>query len=314
MDKQIIIPLHLWFIVFKYVDIITLSYMSCLNKSFNVYIHNNKWDIIDYMIYSGKFIPSNRLTYLNYKYCIDWNSLIFYKTNIPDDVIQNVLSFDHIQLLFSYKKVSEKILRRYFYFINWRSLLFNQILPIDLLEKIVINYNLYSSDWKMLWKYQPNITIQFIEKYYENIDWESISSNKKLSLDIVDKYQNQIIWSEFTKQGIHEYILLKYIEKLDSTSWIHISWYSKLSHFFIKTFIKFLDKYIILHSQKVPDDILEYILETCDDGDKSEYWKIVAKYQTLSYNFINKYKQYLNMHILISNKHILKVDLSKIYN
>jgi hypothetical protein len=308
-----ILPFHIWYIIFKHVDIKTLSAMSIVNKVFNEYITYHKWSIIDKMKVPGYPVPANEQTYLNYKYSVDWNSIILYGIHIPDSVIENILTFDYIQLLFSYRRLSDYIVRKFFHTVNWRNLLFNQTLSDDLLQRLVDNNNLYSSDWKMLWRYQSNITPRFVSKYYNYVDWECLSVNKNLSLNVIEKYKNQLIWSEMTKTGLHEYILLKYIEKLDALSWVNVSWYSKLSPFFIKTFIKFLDKHVILHSQKVPEDILEYILESCNDSDLSEYLNVVAKYQPLSSSFIKKYKSFLNFNVLISNKYISKVDLQKIY-
>lgn len=311
--SRILLPFDIWYNVFKYINLKTLSALCIVNKTFNEYIKYNKWELVDNLKYIGYNVPLNNATYSNYYFCIDWNSIIFYGIYIPDDVIENILSFDYINLLFSYRRLSERIIYKFFHLINWRTLLFNQFLPEDLLDKLVTTNHLYTSDWKMLWKFQKNISDSFIFKHYNQVDWESFSTNKNLSLNIIDKYKHKVIWSELTKTGLHEYILLKYIEKFDSSSWINISWYSKLSPFFIRTFIKFLDKHVIIHTQKVPDDILEYILETCDDDDIQEYMNIVSKYQPLSYNFIKKHKSILNLNILISNKYISKTNLYKIY-
>ena len=312
-DTRVLLPFDIWYTIFKYIDLKTLSTMCIVNKTFNEYIQYNKWKIIDGLKSIGYYVPMNQFTYSNYYYCIDWNSIIFYGLNIPDCVIEDILSFEHINLLFSYRRLSEHIIRKFFNLVNWRNLLFNQILPDDLLDNLVSANHLYTSDWKMLWKFQKNINESFISKYYDEIDWNSFSTNKNLSLDLIDKYKHKIVWSELTKTGLHEYMLLKYIEKFDSLSWINISWYSKLSPFFIRTFIKFLDKHVIIHTQKVPEDILKYILETCNDDDIKEYMNIVSKYQPLSYKFIKKYKHLLNLNTMIGNKYIYKLDLQKIY-
>lgn len=237
--SPIILPFDIWYNVFQYIDLKTLSTLCIVNTTFNNYIKCNKWKIIDELKHIGLFVPLNKDTYLNYYFCIDWNSIIFYGLHIPDCVIENLISFDYIHLLFSYRRLSEHIIRKFFNLVNWRNLLFNQTLPDDLLDKLVASNTLYTSDWKMLCKYQKNINEAFILKYYNQIDWESFSTNKHLSLNIIDKYKHKIVWSELTKTGLHEYILLKYIEKFDSSCWINISWYSKLSPFLFEHLLSF---------------------------------------------------------------------------
>lgn len=49
--------------------------------------------------------------------------------------------------------------------------------------------------WKVISFFQPNLSLHFIDKYEEFLDWELMSSNQNFSEETMLKYMDKIYWS-----------------------------------------------------------------------------------------------------------------------
>ncbi|NBO98860.1 MAG: hypothetical protein EBU90_01860 [Proteobacteria bacterium] len=292
--------------------------MACVNRRLAQLVKTAKWRVIDTHRTSQKIpnityncVPLNKETHQNYFWAIDWQRIIYHNgSDIPDVVIDTVMDNMEKQLVLGSCKVSSVILYKYFNLVDYTILLEKQELPIDLLQYVVSNHNLTPSDWASIWTYQ-RLDVDFIEKHKQYVKWYSLSCNKYLSKEVILKYENSLFWPELTKRSIRLDVLESFVHRLDPVSWTNVSWYSTLSPQFIRQYIDHLDKRVILHTQNVPIDVIEVLLDSIDS---EEYFNIVSKYQALSTDFIARYKSKLNVKCLVSNHRISRKVLSELYN
>lgn len=311
------IPVELWFDITRYLSIIDISHLSCINKHFSILIKKNKWSFID-IIYQDTsnytIIPKTPETFQNFRFCIDWCNIILNnptkKEIIPSEIIEWMEDRQDLEYICIYQTLSENTIRNSFNKIHWRLLLTYQILPFDLIEIIVDSYDLSNSDWNLIWL-NPNITLDFITKNIDHAQWHIISANKELiSLELIQKYGNRLSLHELTKHGINEQIIEYYLPKMDIICWINVSQFTKLSMDFIKTHIDKLNLQFIINCQEIKESYLEEIIQKrLDDNNHTMFFQAISLNQKLSYDFIKKYKNHLFLKNLIRNKWISRKDL-----
>lgn len=318
MNKEVLkiinLPNEILIEVFKYLNVLSLSKLYRSNKElYNKIKFINKWKIIDDMFNADylKLVPKTKETFNNYSFCIDWKELIVQKCIIPEEVIEWIEKPD-IAIISIYQKFSENLLKKVHDKISFSILLSHQILPVDILYDIIERYTLSSTDWYYI-SLKQKIDLEFIEKYYDKIQWNPLSQNINIiNCKVIDKYHDKLVWQELTKHGINEYILIKYTSYFDFICWSNISQYSILSNDFIKMFLLFLDLDIIFRFQKISDALLNTIVENFTKNEY-HYFESIGLNQCLSRDFVIKYKDFLPVKILIRNKNISRNLLSNIY-
>lgn len=323
-----IFPTEIIYNIFTFLDIKTFSSILLTNKHNYNYLHELKWDIIDIMSSPGHPIPLNYYTYNNYKYCIDWITIIYNKTIIPESVVEifmiknklhdySDISKFNVKLLLKYQKFSHNFLLQYYHLCDYKTLLSHQNLPQSLINIIVSTNELDQNDWYNLLSTQI-YDLNFIDNYIERINWHwhAVSINKDvINTEILSKYYNNLIWPELTKHGINQDILEIFIHKLDRVSWSNVAYYSKLSSDFILKYKSFLNPQILFRTQILEyDTIITLIHSQYNIFDIEESWVNVALYQFLDYDFIQKYKNNLSIKYLIRNPKIKRKDIFLIYN
>jgi len=309
------IPNEIIPMILKYSDILTLSKLQCTSKSLYSKINEiNKWYIIDNMYNPDyyKLIPKTKETFKNYRFCIDWKELIIQKCIIAEEVIEWIEDYADVAIISIYQKFSKNLLRKVHDKISYSCLLSHQVLPIDILYNIIECNELSSTDWYYI-SLNQTIDLEFIQKYFDKIQWNPLSQNKNIiNCKIIDTYHDKLIWQELTKHGINEYILINYITYFDFICWSNISQYSILSDVFMKMFLSFLDLDIIFRFQRISETFLISIVENFI-ADESYYFESIGLNQCLSKDFITKYKKFLPLKILIRNRNIPRKLLSTIY-
>ena len=324
------IPIELWKDIIKYIDIRSLSKLICTNKFFYNRIHFDKWYYIDNLldsVYGTCLIPNTKETFLNYRYIITWTDIILSRNGkhdiiIPEHVLSWIEDKRDLEIISVYQKFSENLIRKLFDKIDYRNLLTNQSLPIDLLERIIksqytgqVEFILQSNDWYNIWSKQK-INFNFVQQYINHIQWQPISCNKSVvSFELIDAYSEHLIWQEITKHGINEFIIEKYLHKMDIICWANVAQFTKLSSRFIKQYKTNLNFYlnILLRYQILDEDYLLELISSFDDFDYEIYFESIALNQKISYQFILSYQEHLSLKSMIRNKHILREDLAKIY-
>lgn len=309
------LPNELLLNILKYLDVYTLSKFQCINKQIYQKInHINKWYIIDYMINPDyyKLIPKNKMTFDNYRLCIDWKELIVQKCYIPEDVIEWIDDFADITVISIYQPFSKNLLEKVYSKISVSCLLYHQILPIDILYTFVELVDLTTTDWYYI-SLKQQIDDAFIEKYIDKIQWNPLSQNINIvNYKIIETYHDKLIWQELTKHGVNEYILYKHIGYFDFICWSNISQFSVLSNEFIKTFLSFLDLDVIFRFQRISKELLCSIVQNFT-SEEYYYFESIGLNQDLSKDFILLYKEYLPLKILIRNKNLSRKTLSEIF-
>lgn len=309
------LPVEIWFIILKNVSFRDLSSLMCVNKYLYDLIQRNKWRLVDNLNdVSFNIIPKTKETFINYKYSIDWVSMILdnkqNKNYIPNYVIEWIEDRQILEYMCIYQTFSEETIRRVFDKINWQLLLlYQKKIPLDLINYIVETYDLSFENWNLIWL-NENLDLNFITKYISNVRWHVISSNKEIiSFNLIEKYGDRLILHEITKHGINERIITHYLSKMDMICWTNVSQFTKLSMDFIKKYIDKLNLQFILNYQEIDEAFLESLIEKLSGLEETMFFQSIALNQKLSYNFISKYKNDLCIQNLIRNKKILRNDI-----
>lgn len=309
------LPVEIWFIILKNVSFRDLSSLMCVNKYLYNLIQQNKWRLVDNLSdVSFNIIPKTKQTFMNFKYSIDWVSMILdnkqNKNYIPDYVIEWIEDRQILEYMCIYQTFSEETIRRVFDKINWQLLLlYQKKIPLYLINYIVETYEISFENWNLIWL-NENLDLNFITKYIDNVRWHVISSNKEIiSFNLIEKYGDRLILHEITKHGINERIITHYLSKMDMICWTNVSQFTKLSMDFIKKYIDKLNLQFILNYQEIDEGFLESLIEKLSGLEETMFFQSVALNQKLSYNFISKYKNHLCIQNLIRNKKILRNDI-----
>lgn len=322
-ENNIWLPLETWMHILKFTDIVTMSNLCCVNQYFNNMINNNLWMIIDklHKYTDTILIPKTIWTFNKYRYLIDWNSIIMYNQQhnkiIPEDVILWIPDIQDLQTIAVYQTLSEETITMLYDKIDWSTLLSKQIVPIDIIYYIVNSQNdtwsLSNADWFNIWAYQK-LDCAFVTRFLDQAEWHALSSNKEMvSFDFISMFGENIIWQEFTKHSIHENILEFYIHKFDFVCWNNISRYTELSNEFMKRHLKNLDIGTLIRYQSISQPLLDEIVNNFNDTDIDFYMQNIGTYQKLSKQFIQRFKTYLPLRVLIRNKWIPRSQIHSIY-
>lgn len=319
-------PNEVFYSIIKWVDLKTFSSILMLNKTHYSILNPCKWDIIDTINKPGSPVPLTIETYNNYKYMIDWITVIYNKIHIPESVIEIFMKkHDHtdqinkhlskfdLKILLKYQKLSSSFIVKYYHLCDLETLILEQNIPEELLVKIVSENNLSYSQWHNLLVTQK-YSLSFIEKNLNNINWYAVSCNKDVvTTEILIKYYDNLVWPELTKHGINQELIELFIHKLDNISWTNVAFFSKLSSDFIIKYKQYLNLQIIFRTQELKYDTIYYLLNRQDEFDKIESWINIALYQSLDYDFIFTNKHQLELKYLIRNPRIKRKHLFQIF-
>ncbi|NDG32040.1 hypothetical protein EB118_18440, partial [bacterium] len=259
--------------ILQYTNLPTLSAFACVSKATYACVQTHKWDIIDHFDHTN-YIPNTHETNINYYLAIDWTTILI-KNKVPQSVLSTVLlDIQDIHIACIHQTLPEDVIRLHLHNLDHSALLCHQQLPLDIVEWIINNKMMNNSDWNALFRTQKCVNVALIQKYRHFVNWRSVSCNKYLCGDVITEFYHNLIWPEVTKNGVNQHVLEQVIDLLDPISWTNVSWFSQLSHEFIHKYLALLDIRVILHTQDVPEDIIDSIVHT-----QPEYILIVSKYQ-----------------------------------
>jgi hypothetical protein len=313
------LPNELWIKVIQHTNIITLSKIILLNKEcYNGF--NNidyKWELIDNMNDKGICIPLNKETFREYRYCIDFMTLLYNEQHLPDKTIDNLHMEIDFSMLSKYQKLSDNLLYKYhnrILVIN--NLLSEQVLPYDLLFYYINNCNLNNSHWHYICKFQK-LNMEFLEQFIDKIDWHALSENKSiLTYDIIYKYHEKLNWHKLCRLGLSEELLDQFKYKFDMFCWNEVAMSSTLSNEFILNNPSLIVNLMgILTCQSLNESTLQFIIENINslNNDESDIFNKIASRQELSKDFILKYNSLLPLELLIRNPKIKRSYLKQIF-
>jgi hypothetical protein len=320
------LPIEIWIDIFKWLNVKSLSNLTCTNRFLKNLIEPNKWRFIDSFLKhssSGIYIPSTKETFLNYQFYIDWTDIIIKCKSqgkvIPEHVIKWIDTPYDIEMISYYQKFSDDLVRYYFNKVSWKNLLSNQKVPLDLIDIIIQTHYVGGIDWLnysywyIIWSKQ-DINFDFIKKHEAEIQWNPISTNKSaICFELIDLYHEKLIWPEITKHGINEHVIENHLDKMDAFSWRNVSEYTKLSNRFIEKYIDKLDFDRMFRFQDINETLLFNLIESFTDDEILMYQQPIALNQRLSLQFLRRYKSHLPLRLLIRNHKVLRVDLVSVY-
>lgn len=164
--------------------------------------------------------------------------------------------------------------------------------------------------WRLVTRY-CNLTEAFIEKHADLVDWVEVSSYKTLTPQFIEKYQDKFNWSDLSQHcQMTKDQLLKYVDRID---WDRAPTYQpKIDEEVIDAVLASSKKdefnwHGTLVNVKLSEDFIE---SHADYIDKAKKWELVAYYQKLSPEFMDKYAKKLNWNY-ISQRQKLDDDFVK---
>lgn len=303
--------------IFSSLDPISLSNMCIVHPVFNQFILANKWRIVDNFGELVKVFPRTQATYKAWRYIVDLTHCILPQKKVDEDVLIEFKDNPDInwRLVCANQKLSEDTLRILYPVIPLASLLTQQVLPLDLLEK-VINENTPWDDvyWYHIFAHQK-IDYLFIQKYMSYVNWHAVSQNKyAISFHLIANHSNNVIWPEITKHGLNQDLIEAQLEysNLDRFSWINVAMHSQLSTSFIQKHFLNLPVSYLVRCQDLEEDMIRYIVHADNNYDDFLVWDTIAEFQKLSFEFICEYKNKLSLTLLIRNMKVRRVDLERL--
>lgn len=303
-------PDEIWENILINSSVPTLSTMCCVSKRFNNMINGKLWDFIDLLPPQKKFpIPRNKPTLTKFFYIIDWTSIVCNDQKVPEDILTELVDQVDLVAISSKQKLSNDFIRKHFDKLPAHHLIHNQTVSTDILEKI-INNDVRVIATYALWE-KHFLDYEFIKKYFNHVNWMALSSNKNaLSVNIIDEFHDKLFWPELSKHGLAEWLIAKYIHKIDKFSWSNIAFFSQLSRQFIIEHIDDLNLLTILHTQELGHDFIIQLIEYgVEEYDACDLWNKVSANQRLSRDFLEKYKSKLSLRLLIRNPRVKRKDL-----
>jgi len=120
-----------------------------------------------------------------------------------------------------------------------------------------------------------------IKEFQSKVDWNSISSNQKLSEDFIREFQSKVSWNYISHyQKLSEDFIREFQSKV---YWGNISRCQKLSENFIREFQSKVDWYCISYDQKLSEDFIREFQSEVD-------WVNISTCQILSEDFIREFQ------------------------
>lgn len=155
--------------------------------------------------------------------------------------------------------------------------------------------NIKNKNWFDISK-TPGLSLDFMRKYKNELDWTYISRYQILSEWFIDSFQDRINWNCISSnQELIEWFIHRH---RNDVNWHYISQYQRLSIEFIIGHTNFVNwKYITQYQQSISNLIDSF--PTNDNSllndikDKLD-WDWISQYKILNRSFVIKYCDYLN--------------------
>ena len=165
----------------------------------------------------------------------------------------------------------------------------------------------YTSLDEIGWDYisiNKKLSENFIREFQNKINWGYISEYQKLSEGFIREFQNKVNWYCIS---VYQKLSENFIREFqDKVYWSRISEFQKLSENFIREFQDKVNWYCISESQKLSENFIREFENNVDWGcisinqklsedfisefKNKIYWLYISKYQKLSDNFIENFK------------------------
>lgn len=138
-----------------------------------------------------------------------WNFMIINSNLSNDTILENIENID-LKLLIKNHKINSELLNNESFsklIINnnlLNLLICNQIMNMQFINKMIeLNLNF---DWDLLCKYQ-NLDLNFLEKNIKNINLDIISETQFITIEFINKYKDILNWDNLGKNIKIQYLI-----------------------------------------------------------------------------------------------------------
>jgi hypothetical protein len=156
------------------------------------------------------------------------------------------------------------------------------------------------SDW--MWCSMIKLSIRFIEKYKNKLDWFYISRSQKLNKNFIIKYHENLYWSEIGASQILDNELINMFHY--KLNWMDISYCQKLSENIIIKYKNNVNWFGISKCQKLSEEFIDKYSTRL-----SLFNVFYNSNNIFSKNFLKKYLRYSTCYSYcnILNRYYLKI-------
>jgi len=140
---------------------------------------------------------------------------------------------------------------------------------------------------------EKHLSENFIRKFQDKLDWNSISEFQNLSENFIREFQDKLDWNSISEfQKLSENFIREFQNKVN---WFYISEFQKLSENFIREFQDKVNWFFISCNQKLSENFIREFQDKVN-------WERISEFQKLSENFVKEFKDKINMKLYTQNK------------
>ena len=190
--------------------------------------------------------------------------------NYPDRINWNAITSNPGFTMNMVDKYKHKFTNR-----SWHNLCANPYVDFNYIENLILTTNLYKINWSDL-SGNINLPLWFIEKYHNKLSWNLISEfNANLNIEFIKKYA---IYINFEMLSYNDYIdinIIIYLVEHDTYSkylnWAGISRNINLPVNFIEEHFNKLNKKYLIMNHNLSFNKINYLISNWDKEDNDEF-------------------------------------------
>lgn len=208
-------------------------------------------------------------------------------------------------------KLSDEFMEKYcdnFFKIKDSEFIYKLIQHQNLPHQFIVNHidEWKSWGWKGISQHQ-HLTESFIREIKDYVHWSKIVIFQNISDSFLEEFKDRIDWNTISnfEGDLSEEFIDKYKDYLN---WHSVCTRQILSEQFMRDHIDYLDWSAVSFRQEITDKFIE------DFKDKVDWGMISSWYKAKNEEFIDKWKKYINWHILTIDYHWSFKQLMKYRN
>lgn len=145
-------------------------------------------------------------------------------------------------------------------------------------------------DWELCSLYQPNLSEDFIEEFFDKLHMEYICNHYQLTENFIRKNKDRLYWD---KLSFSQNFSISFIEEMEQyICWKELSMHCFLTEEIIEKYKDRLDWDMLCCRQRMSEDFMEKMSEYLN-------WAYLSRYQILSFEFIKKYIDKLDLDLVL---------------
>jgi hypothetical protein len=176
---------------------------------------------------------------------------------------------------------------------NWTNISMDYNITLDFIEHFEEEL-----DWEMLCRFQKKLPEALIEKHSLEVDWNEVMENLDLSMEFIERHIDDACWESISyNRGLTAEFIDKYSDKI---IWSEISYIVDYPEHFIEKYADRLNWNALCNYQDLRESFIEKHLDIID----SNTWASISHHQKLSEPFIDKYWEKLALYTIVKHQKI----------